>query len=145
MWLQIQKMPVALLLLMFAASLTCSACDNTSREFGQDYVVQKETIASGTFAGMDGHSAEGDVQLFKSASTYYLKFLDDFTIEDGPDLYVYMGKNGNYSPGTLISTLGQNSGSRTYEIPSSISIQQYSEVWIWSRLQDTAYARALLK
>ncbi len=137
---------LANIFLFLAAAAAGPACGgSTPEELGRDLAGQEKTVAAGTFAGVGKYHAEGQARLVEKAGTYYLRFANDFAVDDGPDLYVYLGKDGHYSPSTLISVLGQDDGSRFYEIPSSIDISNYSEVWIWSRMQETAYAFALLK
>lgn len=142
----IYRILTTLALLVFAA-LALSGCSKPDyqEEFGRDLAEIEETIATGTFTGANNHSAAGDIELVRTKATYYLRFANNFTMDDGPDLYVYLGKDGHYSPSTLISVLGQNDGARFYEIPSSISVENYTEVWIWSRIQEKAYACATLK
>ncbi len=137
-----RMVPILFLFISNALAISGCSCSDHSDKFGRDLAEIEEIVSRGTFAGAANHNAAGDVEIIRTKITYYLRFASNFTVDDGPELYVYLGKNGRYSPSTLISVLGANSGPRYYEIPSSIDIANYSEVWIWSRLQEQAYASA---
>ena len=58
--------------------------------------VAMETIKSGKFVGLAGHSAEGTAKLLRVGDKYYARLEDDFKVTNGPDVFVYFGKNGAY-------------------------------------------------
>src|SRR3989344_9206396 len=74
----------------------------TEKEPQQVPMEQKEempaVISSGQFAGVLGHNAEGTATLIKSGEKYFVRFEDDFKITNGPNLFVYLGKDGKYDP-----------------------------------------------
>ena len=106
----------------------------------------QETIRLGTFIGADNfHRATGTVRLIKIAEKYYVRFEDDFTITNGPDLFIHFGNNGTYAAGARLSDLKGNIGSQNYEVPKNIDPLQYSEVWIWCRAFSVPFAYARLQ
>ena len=104
-----------------------------------------DVISQGTFEGLAGHNGEGTATLIRGDDGYYIRFEDDFRVTNGPDLYVYMGSNGEYNPDTEISELKGNVGSQNYKIPDSISVEENNEIWIWCKAFSVEFAKAELK
>ena len=104
-----------------------------------------QIVASGNFSGLDGHQAGGKASLIRSRSNYYVRFEEDFKVTNGPDLFVYLGKNGKYAPETQIASLKGNIGSQNYEIPRSIDVNNYDEVWVWCRAFSVPFGKAVLR
>ncbi len=85
---------------------------------------------SGTFVGKSRHTTTGSVRIVENGGTFSVQLGDDFTFDGAPDPKVALGRNG-YDPNTLLAPLAKNTGAQTYEIPSSIDVASYNEVWIW--------------
>ena len=104
-----------------------------------------ETIAVGTFTDVDGfHNGEGTVKVIKTGEKYFVRFEDDFRVTNGPDLFVYFGKDGQYAKAALIGGLKGNIGSQNYEVPVDIDPTAFDEVWIWCRAFAQPFAHAKL-
>ena len=69
---------------------------------------------------------------------------DNFNVANGPDLYVGLGKDGEYKKGTEIARLKGNIGSQNYEVSADINLEDYNEVWIWCRAFSVGFAKASL-
>ncbi|MDP3794056.1 MAG: DM13 domain-containing protein [Candidatus Uhrbacteria bacterium] len=110
--------------------------------------VKQETslvvLAQGAFTGLQDHNAEGRASLIKAGEKQYVRFEEDFNITNGPDLFVYLGKDGTYDPAARLGALKGNIGSQNYAIPSSISVANYNEVWVWCRAFSVAFGKAPL-
>lgn len=104
-----------------------------------------KTISQGAFTGLAGHSAKGTAKLLKIDGHYYVRFEDDFRVTNGPDLFVYFGKDDQYIASSRISALKGNEGGQNYEVPSEIDPSLYNEVWIWCRAFSVPFARAELR
>ncbi len=103
-------------------------------------------VAEGTFVDADGfHKGEGTVKLIKIGGKYVVRFEDDFKVTNGPDLFVYFGKDGTYRSETQLAALKGNIGGQNYEVPDGIDPTAYSEVWIWCRAFSVPFAHAVLK
>lgn len=99
----------------------------------------------GTFTGFDKlHQASGTARIIQAGGKTYVRFEDDFTVTNGPDLFVHLGKNGKYDANANLGRLKGNEGSQNYEIPENIDISQYSEVWVWCRAFSVPFGKALL-
>ncbi len=103
------------------------------------------SIREGSFVGQEFHEGMGTVALLKINNRYFIRFEDDFRVTNGPDLFVYFGKNGQYAAQARIAALKGNVGSQNYEVPAEIDVEAYDEVWVWCRAFSVPFARAVLK
>lgn len=107
---------------------------------------EARVILSGAFEGFDRiHTGEGDVRVIKTAEGYVIRFEDNFNVANGPDLYVGLGKDGEYKKGTEIGKLKGNIGSQNYLVPAGLNLEEYSEIWIWCRAFSVGFAKARLQ
>ncbi len=102
-------------------------------------------IRSGQFAGYDAlHDGSGTVNLFKQGDTHFVRFESDFSVTNGPDLYVSLAKNGVYSDDGVLALLKGNKGSQNYEIPAEMNPDEYDSVYIWCKAFSVPFAKAKL-
>lgn len=103
-------------------------------------------LGTGQFTGFDSvHQASGTARVIEVEGKSYVRFENDFTVTNGPDLYVYFGNNGKYDAGANLGRLKGNQGSQNYEIPSSIDPAAYNEVWVWCRAFSVPFGKAPLQ
>lgn len=115
---------------------------NFSPESGE---AQPVLALRGSFEGFDKiHTGSGSVNILEVGEKYYIRLEENFDVTNGPDLYVGLGKDGKYIKGTEIARLKGNMGSQNYEIPESIDINEYNEVWIWCKAFSVGFAKAKL-
>lgn len=109
-------------------------------------VNETQTGRQGAFSGFDAtHTGSGTTRILSSNDSSYVRFEEDFQVTNGPDLYVYLGNNGQYDPNTNLGRLKGNIGSQNYEIPAGIDPSQYNEIWVWCRAFSVPFAKAVLK
>ena len=107
--------------------------------------VELGVLSEGTFTGFDAlHQASGTARIIESGDKKYVRFEEDFTVTNGPDLFVHLGSNGAYDAEANLGRLKGNEGSQNYEIPAGIDVSQYSEVWIWCRAFSVPFGKAVL-
>ena len=107
---------------------------------------EQTTLAEGSFVDADAfHKGAGVVRLISVGGKNFIRFEDDFKVTNGPDLFVYFGKDGAYASEAKIAALKGNIGSQNYEVPEGIRVDEYNEVWIWCRAFSVPFARAVLK
>jgi len=112
---------------------TVSGIDETS------VTVLKE----GTFTGFDKvHTGSGTARIVSVGDKRYIRFEEDFVVNNGPDLYVGLGANGTYTKGSELGVLKGTNGSQNYELPDGVDPQ---EVWIWCKAFGVPFAKAVLK
>lgn len=103
------------------------------------------TIASGTFIGLAGHSMSGTTSLLRRSERYFLRFEDDFIVDNAPDMFVHLGKDGEYDPEARLAKLKGNKGGQNYEVPAEIDVSLYDEVWVWCRFFSVPMGMAELE
>ncbi len=100
---------------------------------------------SGSFTGFDKvHYGSGDVTVYKTEEGYVIRFEDNFNVANGPDLFVGLGKDGEYKKEAQLENLKGNIGSQNYLLPEGINLEDYNEVWIWCRAFSVGFAKAEL-
>ena len=104
-----------------------------------------EVVAKGAFQGLGAHNAAGTAELLRSGDKFFVRLDDDFSVTNGPDLFVYLGKDGRYVAETQLGALKGNVGGQNYEIPSGINPADYNEVWVWCRAFSVGFAKAVLE
>lgn len=108
--------------------------------------VQPITIVQGSFmSAAIGHEGAGTALLLDVSGKKYLRLDDDFEVTEGPDLYIYFGKDDSYAVEAEVAQLKGNSGGQNYEIPAEIDTTLYNEVWIWCKAFSTPFAKAVLQ
>ena len=106
-------------------------------------------LKQGEFIDVDGfHKGSGTAQIIKMGQANAVKFSSDFSVTDGPDLYVYFSKTADENekdPGDFVSLgkLQKTSGEQTYTLPEDI--ESYKSVVIWCRAFKTTFSLAPLK
>lgn len=101
------------------------------------------TVGMGAFEGQAGHNGSGTAELLRIGDAFYVRLEENFSVTNGPDLYVGFGKDGKYEQ--AIAPLKGNIGSQNYEIPAGIDAASYNEIWIWCRAFSVPFARAVLR
>lgn len=101
----------------------------------------------GEFKGADQfHFGSGSAQIIQTAPGKYTLRLEDFSVRNGPDLYVYLSPDPNgYAPNAVnLGRLKADKGSFNYEIPDGTDISQVKSVVIWCRQFAVLFATATL-
>lgn len=108
-----------------------------------------EVIARGTWQPAD-KGAAGTVALLGTpgAPSRFLRFEEGFRVDNGPDLFVYLGTgSGRYDdPGEYVA-LGQlkgNIGTQNYELPAGVDLSRFTTVAVWCKRFDSTFAVATL-
>ena len=104
-----------------------------------------ENLASGTFSGASGHDTSGSVTLVKTANGVKLVLGEDFKFDGAPDAKVGFGKNGKYDGNSQLDALRANQGGQSYEVPGSVNIDEYNEVYIWCKQYSVSLGVAKIR
>jgi hypothetical protein len=88
---------------------------------------------SGSFKGVNNHSASGGVSVEKRGDTYVIVLDKSFTFDGAPDPRIAFGNDGKFAENTDFMPLNSNKGSQEYLVPKSIDASKFSEVHIWCR------------
>ncbi len=107
--------------------------------------TQPVLVLRGLFQGFDRiHTGTGNVSIIQMGDRYLIHFEENFDVANGPDLYVGLGKDGQYMKGSEIAKLKGNIGSQNYEVPPGVDLADYNEIWIWCKAFSTGFAKARL-
>ena len=102
-------------------------------------------ISSGTLAGADDfHFAEGSALLIETEPGVYLLRLEDVSVRNGPDLFVYLSPDpsGIVDGAINLGDLKATDGSFNYGVPPGTDISQFAGVVIWCRAFAVLFATA---
>ncbi len=132
---------LVLLLILLCAFVSCEK----EGEFTQ---TNNETIDLNTavllktaqFTTTSGISGSGNVKIYVENNLRKL-VLENYTIENGPDLKVYLSKTD--APNTFVN-LGNLNVETVYNIPNSIDLNEYKYVLIHCQQYNHLFAIALL-
>ncbi|WP_088243353.1 DM13 domain-containing protein [Calothrix rhizosoleniae] len=110
----------------------------------------KSLISSGNFVKAE-KTTTGKAKIVSSNGKRYLKFDQNFSTGNGPDVKVILHKNssvpanikeGNYITLSLIKSFN---GEQTYEIPDNVNLDNYKSVGIWCEEFNATFGYASLK
>lgn len=96
----------------------------------------------GTFQGLKGHEAKGKAEVISVGDISFLRF-EDFEVTNGPDLHVYMTKNGDVDSGIDLGNLKGSKGSQNYAL-GEINTDTYNIVVIYCQPFHVYFASAKL-
>jgi hypothetical protein len=101
--------------------------------------------ASGEFHGSDDfHFGHGTASVIEIAPGRYHLRLDDFSVRNGPDLYVYLSPSAKgYARGALeLGTLKATDGSFGYDLPEGADPAAFASAVIWCKQFSHLFATA---
>jgi hypothetical protein len=104
-------------------------------------------ILEGAFAGADEfHFGTGRALLVETAPGKYSLRFEDFSVRNGPDLFVYLSPSPDgYAEGSLeLGALKASDGAFNYEVPAGTDIEPFRSVVVWCRAFSVQFATAPL-
>ena len=108
---------------------------------------EPKELATGNWTNL-AHEVSGKARILEVPDgTRYLRF-EDFEVENGPDLRVYLSDASDGSYDTTFVDLGAlkgNVGDQNYEIPDDIDIAAYDSAVIWCRRFSVGFAVAEMR
>ena len=110
--------------------------------------VAAVVVARGSFSGSDEfHFGRGTASLIEvQPGRYHLRF-EDFSVRNGPDLYVYLSPDPNgYASGALeLGRLKATDGNFGYDLPAGIDLGRFASAVIWCKQFSHLFATAPLE
>ena len=108
-------------------------------------------LAQGSFYNLF-HVGSGQALVYQLADGSRILRLQDFEVDNGPELHVYLFPNdpvttsiGVEIPGTFdLGHLKGNIGDQNYEIPTDLDLSQFKSVVIWCRTFNVVFGYAPL-
>ena len=97
-----------------------------------------QTLASGSLVD-HAHGGDGTITVITDGDRRFLRFEDDFAVDNGPDLNVYLvrgadaeGDSGLFDDDFIdLGDLKGNIGAQNYELSPDIDLDEYTTVAIW--------------
>jgi hypothetical protein len=103
------------------------------------------TVASGEFEGTDEfHFGRGTASIVEVEPGRFHLRLDDFSVRNGPDLYVYLSTDANdYTDDSLeVGVLKATDGSFGYDLPDGTDPSRFKSAIIWCKAFSHLFAVA---
>lgn len=117
----------------------------------QPPVSTEQILAQGSFYNLV-HLSSGEALIYQLVDGSRILHLQNFSVDNGPDLYIYLVPidpvssefgseiSGAYSLGKLKG----NVGDQNYEIPADLDLSQYKSVVIWCQAFAVPFSAAPL-
>lgn len=108
---------------------------------------EASVVHQGEFHGADDfHFGEGKALLIETAPGVYALRFEEFSVRNGPDLYVYLSTDAeDYGDGSLeLGTLKATDGAFNYEVPAGTDISRYRSAIVWCKQFSVLFAAAPL-
>ena len=106
------------------------------------------TAYIGMFKGADVfHFGRGDALIIETEPGKYVLRFENFSVRNGPDLYVYLSEDASGKQISEMLNLGKlkaTDGAFNYEIPSSVDVTRMRSAVVWCRQFSTLFAHATL-
>jgi hypothetical protein len=108
-----------------------------------------QLLGAGKFVGLAGHKGTGDAGVFRLANGSHVVRLENFHIDNGPDLEIYLVPGADRRSPTDRShhfgALRGNIGDQTYEVPSSFPVTTGPwTVLVWCRAFAVEFVAATI-
>ena len=105
---------------------------------------QPRVAAQGEFAGADDfHFGRGQALLIETAPGEYTLRFENFSVRNGPDLFVYLSPDpGGISDALLLGDLKGTDGAFNYDVPAGTDISRYKSAVVWCRQFAVLFATA---
>lgn len=101
----------------------------------------------GEFKGADDfHFGRGRAQVIESAPGKFVLRFEEFSVRNGPDLFVYLSRadHGGVDDAINLGSLKATDGAFNYDIPAGVDITQFRSAIVWCRQFGVLFARAVL-
>ncbi|MDQ3914437.1 MAG: DM13 domain-containing protein [Actinomycetota bacterium] len=127
------------------------AKDDDAMAEDDDGMMAGEAMAfAGSFRSID-HTTSGTATVARAGDGHYYVRLEDFSTENGPDLFVYLSA----APATAndrefadefvnLGSLKGNIGNQNYRVPEGTDLESYESVVIWCRRFTSPFGAAPL-
>lgn len=111
----------------------------------------EQVLLKGSFYNLV-HLSSGDAVVYQLSDSSRILRLQNFSVDNGPDLYVYLvpvdpvpSTSGTEIAGYYsLGRLKGNVGDQNYEIPADLDLSQYKSIVIWCQAFAVPFAAAPL-
>ena len=121
--------------------------DASSTPAPADEVTEPMVTHEGEFEGTDGfHFARGKALLIETAPDVYVLRVEEFSVRNGPDLFVYLSPSaeGNADGFIDLGSLKATDGAFNYDVPAGTDVSQFKSAIVWCKAFSVLFAVAPL-
>jgi hypothetical protein len=112
----------------------------------------EQILLKGSFYNL-AHLSTGEAAVYQLADGSRILRLQNFSVDNGPDLYVYLvpvdpvpsTMNSEIAGSYSLGRLKGNIGDQNYELPADLDLSQYNSVVIWCQAFAVPFAAAPLR
>ncbi|SDL94312.1 DM13 domain-containing protein [Chryseobacterium taihuense] len=134
---------------LLLSSLFLVSCirENTSTEDLMEMAPENSVLKYfGNFMqGPYGNNVNGKAEIYEKNGTYTLVFNENFTVSNGPDLYVYVSKEQQPSQFISLGKLKSVNGGQTYTFMSSVNFEEYKYAVVHCQQYNHLFSYASLQ
>ncbi len=130
------------------ATTAADASGDATASAGETDQGGAQLYAFGEWQGSDDfHFAEGKAFIIETEPGVYILRVEDFSVRNGPDLFVYLSRNpdGWEEDAINLGDLKATDGAFNYEIPSDIDIEEFKSAVVWCRRFAVLFGHATLE
>ena len=132
-----------------ATTPATTAADASGDQAGEaDGEEGPRLVAFGDWQGSDDfHFAEGKAFIIETEPGVYILRVEEFSVRNGPDLFVYLSRNpdGWEEEAINLGDLKATDGAFNYEIPADIDIEEFQSAVVWCRRFAVLFGHATLE
>ena len=122
-----------------SASVISSASTSTPKVMPSAIPAATKSL-SGNF--VDGaHAVSGVAKVINADGANTLRF-ENFSTENGPDLFVYLANDKSGKDFVNLGKLKATNGNFNYTIPANVNVEKYNHVLIWCRAFGVLFGSA---
>lgn len=106
---------------------------------------EAHVVSLGQFEGADDfHFGSGTALLIENEPGVYILRLEEFSVRNGPDLFVYLSPNpAGYDDAAIdLGTLKGTDGAFNYDIPPGTDVSQFESAIVWCKAFSVLFATA---
>ena len=114
-----------------------------NENFTVSIVATTTKIIAGNF--VDGaHVVSGVAKVINADGANTLRF-ENFSTENGPDLFVYLATDNSGKDFVNLGKLKTTNGNFNYTIPANVNVEKYNNVLIWCRAFGVLFGGAEMR
>ena len=109
--------------------------------------IPATTLSTGEWQGADDfHFGSGGARIVEDADGTLSLVLEDFSVQNGPDLFVYVSPDADgWVPEAVnLGELKATDGTFSYEIPPEVSAEEIASAVVWCKAFGVLFATAAL-
>lgn len=113
--------------------------NSSSSSSAKTEMVVKTPAKTGTFMGMNDKNVSGLVKVADGKIMF-----SNFKTDEGPDLHVYLAKDGDVKDGIVVAKIDLKSSEQSFDIPENTDMSKYNTVLIYCDKAHVTFGEAKL-